>query len=132
MPDFRRASRERINVFRVSDAFLFKHYVSESAFSELNRYYDDYEYRFEVPPDRFVFVRSLLREHGYAPVVQEDHEPFAVLKRKYTNHPEVLFEKSVYQRDLGNFNCFIMKDRTAVEEAIDSGAIPIEETDHEL
>jgi hypothetical protein len=132
MPDFRRASRERINVFSVEDAYLFKHYVSAELFSEIDRYYEEYDYRFEVPEDRFGFVRERLEEHDYAPVVIEDPEPFAVLKRKYTTHPDALFRDAVYQRSLDGFNCFVMKTRDAVENATEAGAIPIAETELHL
>jgi hypothetical protein len=132
MPEFRRASRERINVFRVEDTYLFKHYVDEDAFAEIERYYEEYEYRFEVPADRFAFVRRVLEDHDYAPVVVEDVEPFAVLKRKYTDHPDALFRDSVYHLSRGNFNCFVMKTREAAEDAVDRGAIPLEERDLDL
>jgi hypothetical protein len=132
MSDFRRASRERINVFQVGETYLFKHYVSEDLFSEIDRYYEEYDYRFEVPVDRFGFVRERLEDHDYAPVVVENPEPFAVLKRKYTNHPEVLFRDAVYQRGLGKFNCFVMKTRDAAERAVERGARPLTETDVDL
>lgn len=129
MSDFRPGSRERINVFRVEDTYLFKHYVSEEAFSAIDRYYEEYDYRFEVPEDRFGFVRERLEDHDYAPIVIEDPEPFAVLKRKYTNHPDALFRDAVYQRGLGKFNCFVMKNRDAAERAAEAGAIPLSEAD---
>ena len=132
MSDFRRASRERINVFPVGEAYLFKHYVSEEVFSEIDRYYEEYDYRFEVPADRFAFVRDLLEEHDYAPVVVEDPEPFAVLKRKYTDHPDALFRDAVYHRGLGNFNCFVMKTRDAAERAAERGATPLVDADLNL
>jgi hypothetical protein len=132
MSGFRRAGRERINVFSVGDAYLFKHYVSEELFSEIDRYYEEYDYRFEVPAERFGFVEERLEEHDYAPVVIEDPEPFAVLKRKYTNHPDALFRNAVYHRSLGNFNCFVMKTRDAVASAVEEGAIPMSETDMKL
>lgn len=132
MPEFRRASRERINVFEVENTYLFKHYVDEDVFSEIGRYYEEYEYRFEVPADRFAFVRQLLEDHDYHPVVVEDVEPFAVLKRKYTDHPDSLFRDAVYHRSRGNFNCFVMKSHEAAERAVDRGAIPLEARDLEL
>jgi len=132
MADFRRASRERINVFRIDETHLFKHYVSEEAFAEIDRYYEEYDYRFEVPADRFAYVREILEAHDYAPVVIEDPEPFAVVKRKYTNHPDALFKDAVYQRGLGKFNCFVMKTREAAERAVERGARPLAEMDLEL
>lgn len=127
---FHRAGRKRVNVFPVDDQYLFKHYFDEDEiFAKLQRYYDEYEYRFEVPVDRFAHISDFLTEHGYAPVVVEAVEPFVVVKRKYTEHPEVLFRGSVLHRSVGNFNCFLMKDRHSVTRAVSAGADRLGDTD---
>ena len=100
MSDFRRGDRERINVLTVEDTYLFKRCVFEELFSEIDRYYEEYDYRFEVPAGRFGFVEERLEEHEHAPVV-EDPGPFAVLKREYTSHPDALFRDAVYRRGPG-------------------------------
>lgn len=133
MAEFRRAGTTRINAFEVEGTYLFKHYFEEEAvFSALRRYYSRYEYRFEVPAARLGRVRSILEEHGYALIDVAEVEPFAVVKRKYTAHPRVLFEDSVVQRGLGQFNCFVMKDEAAVDRAIEAGARRLSETDLDL
>lgn len=133
MAGFHRAGRTRINAFHVGEAYLFRHYFEDDAvFEQLKRYYSPYDYRFEVPEPRFGRVQRLLDEHGYALTKVDDPEPFAVVKRKYTAHPKVLFSGSVYHRSLGGFNCFVMKDREAVEEAVAQGARPLAETDLKL
>jgi len=65
-------------------------------------------------------------------VVVDDVAPFAVVKRKYTNHPDVLFKQAVFHRSVDGFNCFVMTDRDAVERAVSSGATPLVDTDLEL
>ncbi len=130
---FHRAGDERINAFPTGDTYLFKHYFDDDeVFGELKRYYNDYEYRFEVPDGRYEHVKDFLDRHGYALVEVEEIEEFAVVKRKYTDHPRVLFKGSVLHRGLGNFNCFVMKDREAFQKALDAGARPLLETDLEL
>lgn len=127
---FHRAGHQRVNVFEVDDRYLFKYFFDEDGvFAKLKRYYDSYEYRFEVPAERFEYVREVLLDHGYAPTVVDPVEPFVVVKRKYTDHPEILFRGSVLHRSAGNFNCFVMKDTDAVEQAIEAGAQPLAETD---
>lgn len=128
MASFRRAGTERINAFPVDDSYLFKHYFeSDELFARLQRYYEPYDYRFEVPADRFEGIRAILSDSDYALVPVEDPEPFAVVKRKYTDHPSSLFRHAVYQRSVDNFNCFVMKSRDAVERAVEAGATPIAE-----
>ena len=132
MAGFHRAGRERINVFPVEDAYLFRHYLADDAFAELREYYDRYEYRFSVPVRRWDRARDALERHGYEPVVVDDVEPYAVVKRKYSDHPDVLFSAAVFDRDVGRFNCFVLKDRESVEEAVEGGATPVGETDIEV
>lgn len=130
---FHPAGNERVNAFPDGERYLFKHYFDdEEVFSELQRYYNEYEYRFEVPESRFEHVRDFLEGNGYALVEVDDIEEFAVVKRKYTDHPRVLFKGSVFHRSLGNFNCFVMKDRDAFQRAVNAGARPLMETDLEL
>lgn len=132
MASFHRAGRERINVFPVGDDYRFRHYLSEDAFGELREYYDRYEYRFSVPAGRWDRVRATLERHGYEPTVVDAFEPYTVVKRKYSNHPDVLFSAAVAHLSVGQFNCFVLKDRESVEEAVEGGATPIADTDLEV
>lgn len=133
MAAFHSAGRSRINAFHVGEVYLFRHYFEDDAvFDELKRYYSRYDYRFEVPDSRFGRVERLLDEHGFALAKVPDPEAFAVVKRKYTDHPKVLFSGSVLHRSLGRFNCFVMKDREAVEEAVARGAQRLADTDLSL
>lgn len=133
MASFHRASQTRLNAFPVGDAYYFRHYFEDDdLFDELKRYYSHYDYRFEVPSSRFERVQRQLAEHGFGLVKVDDPTPFAVVKRKYTNHPKILFKRSVLHRSLGRFNCFVMADREAVERAVADGARPLAETDLDL
>ncbi len=133
MAAFHQAGRTRINAFHVGEAYLFRHYFEDDdVFDALKRYYSSYDYRFEVPESRFGRVERVLDEHGYALAKVPDPEPYAVVKRKYTDHPDVLFKGSVFHRSLGQFNCFVMKDRATVEAAVEGGARRLSETDIDL
>ena len=132
MAAFHQAGRTRINAFHVDEAYLFRHYFDDDVFDDLKRYYSSYDYRFEVPESRIGRVERVLDEHGYALAKVPDPEPFAVVKRKYTEHPRVLFKSSVFHRSLGQFNCFVMKDHEAVEDAVAAGARRLADTDLEL
>ena len=133
MAAFHQAGRTRINAFHVGEAYLFRHYFEDDAiFDELKRYYSAYDYRFEVPESRFGGVQRRLDEHGFALAAVPDPTPFVVVKRKYTDHPDVLFKASVFHRSLGQFNCFGMKDQESVEDAVEAGARRLSETDLEL
>lgn len=133
MAAFHQAGRTRINAFHVGDAYLFRHYFEDDdVFDELKRYYSAYDYRFEVPESRFGRVQRRLDERGFALAEVPDPAPFVVVKRKYTAHPRVLFKGSVLHRSRGQFNCFVMKDRASVDEAVAEGARRLADTDVEL
>jgi hypothetical protein len=105
MAGFRRAGDERVNVFEVNETYLFKHYFDdEDVFDRLKQYYNNQQYRFEVPPDEFDDLRSFLAEHGYGLVVVDAIDEFAVVVEKYSAHPENIFKQSVIQLSENRYN----------------------------
>lgn len=130
MVAFHRASTERVNAFPVAEEYLFKHYFDEDpVFDALRDYYNEHEYRFEVPASMFEEIQTNLANYGYSLVVVEEIESFVVVKRKYSDHPRVLFRGSVLQRSTSDYNCFVMKDQDVVETAVEAGAQRLPETD---
>jgi len=123
------SEREPIYVFNIEESYLFTHYFARTdIFSELQEYYNDEEYRFEVPEDDFPWVLELLEENHYKPIRVEDIEEFAVVKEQYTSHSEILLNSVMYwSRD--GYNFFVMQSPHAVEEAVEQGASRIEETE---
>ncbi|MDX1747034.1 MAG: hypothetical protein R3324_13945 [Halobacteriales archaeon] len=129
MSEFVPASAERINVFHVGEAFLFKHYFDDDEiFDELREYYNHSQYRFEIPAPDFERIRLFLEDREYGLVVVDDIEPFSVVVRKYTAHPENIFKGSVLHRSVGDYNLFVMTDREAMADAVEAGATPLEDS----
>jgi hypothetical protein len=121
---------ERVNAFRIDERHLFKHYFEgEDVFARLKPYYNNQQYRFEVPPDEFEDVRSFLAECGYELVVVDPIEKFVVVVEQYTAHPEGVFEESVAQRSVDGYNCFLVTDQYAVAGAVAEGATRLTDTD---
>ena len=132
MTDTGRTGEGEVNVFRVDERFLFNHYFEgETVFDRLKQYYNNQQYRFEVPPEEFDGLRTFLADHGYLLAVVDDVAPFVVVVQKYTYHPENIFKDSVMQRGDANYNYFLMKDRAAVDGVVENGATPIDRTDLE-
>lgn len=129
MVAFRKAGHERINAFLIGNRYLFKHYFEDAVvFDRVKRYYNNSQYRFEVPASEFDDLRGFLAEHGFGLVSIDVLDPFVVVVRKYTDHPDAIFRDSVIHRGIPDYNCFLMKSRAAVERATGEGAVPIEET----
>jgi hypothetical protein len=130
MAAFRRAGQEQVNVFEVDETYLFKHYFDgDEVFDRLKQYYNNQQYRFEVPPDEFEDLQSFLAEYGYGLVVVDVIEEFVVVVEKYTTHPENIFKASVIHRSVDGYNCFLMTDQAAVEQATREHAARLTETE---
>jgi hypothetical protein len=120
----------RVNAFPVDERFLFKHYFEgETVFDRLKPYYNNQQYRFEVPPAEFDGLRTFLADHGYLLAVVDDLDPFVVVVEKYTHHPENVFKDSVIQRGDATHNYFLLKDEAAIDRVVRNGATPIGRTD---
>ena len=129
MPSFD-VDREEILVFALDDTYLFKQYFEQDElFADLREYYNDEKYRFEVPVDAFETAAERLEEHFYKPIVVEEVEPFCVVKRKYTDHPDVLFKTAVAKQSSGDHTVFLLKDRLSVEQAVEQGATRLTDAD---
>lgn len=132
MPTFD-VGREQIHVFAIDDTDVFKQYFEQDdLFRQLRRYYNEEEYRFEVPEDAFDEVQELLEEHFYTPAVVDEPEQFCVVYPKYSEHPDVLFKASLLQRSKENYHVFLMKDQVSVEQAVERGATRIANSNLEV
>lgn len=131
MTDFD-VDREPILVFPVGEEYLFAHYFDrQDVFEQIQEYYNDEAYRFEVPAGEFESVGAVLRDAYYEPRVVEDLEAYCVVKERYTEHADILRNAVVHwQRRDHNF--FLMKDDLAVKEALERGATRLAETDFVL
>jgi hypothetical protein len=130
MSAFRPAGTERVNVFPIGDNYLFKHYFDrDKAFSLLKDYYNNKEYRFEVPAEEFDPLRDSLLEYGYGLVVVDAIAEFEVVVKRYRSHPDNIFEDSVIMQIVDGYNCFLLTDQEAVDRAVKQGAIRLVESE---
>lgn len=122
-------SRDPIYVFEIGSEYLFSHYFYRSdTFSELRMYYNDDEYRFEIPDNDFPRVLELLEQDHYEPIRVEDIAAFAVVKEQSTEHKDIL-RNSVVNESRDGYNFFVMKSPQAVTEAVEQGATRLKATD---
>ncbi len=114
---------EAVHAFPIEKDVLFKHYFEgDVVFQRLKPFYNGRQYRFEVPVEEFDAVKRFLRSHGYDVSIVHHPEPFYVVVRQYTAHPEGIFKKSVRHTRRSGWNCFLMKGQSAVESAVEEGA----------
>ncbi|MFB6201346.1 MAG: hypothetical protein ABEI98_04980 [Halorhabdus sp.] len=125
---------EELYVFKIDDEYLFSAYFEhEDLFDRLSQYYNGDAYRFEVPADEYDAVVEALNEYYYEPIVIEadNRVDFCVVTGKYDEHAEIL-KRSVLNWERRGRRFFLMRSPLAVDEAIERGATPLEETDFVL
>jgi hypothetical protein len=132
MPTFD-ADTTEINAFEVegADLYIFSQYFDqEEIFAELREYYNSEQYRFEVPANEIDQIESLFDEYFYDlnRVTPDAIEPFCVVKKKYTDHADIL-RNSVYHTSQGSNTVFVMQDRLSAEHAVEQGATPLADAD---
>ncbi len=82
---------ESVLLFRVGDEYLFSECIeNEAVFADLREYYNETEYRFEVPADAFETVCGRLEDAYFRPVEVTDLEPYCVVVEKYDEHAAIL------------------------------------------
>jgi len=129
MPTFD-VDREQITVFKLDDTYVFKQYFDHDAlFDGLRPYYNEAEYRFEVPNSAFNDVQDLLQEHFYELEPVSELEPFCVVWPKDGDQPDVLYKTAVLSHTHKGYHVFLLKDQLSVEQAVHEGAERLAETD---
>ena len=120
---------EPVLLFRVGDQYLFSTYVDHQAvFDDLRQYYNETEYRFEVPLGAADEVRDRLEDAYFRPVEVTDIEPYCVVVEKYDEHAAIL-KQSVATWERRGHRFFLMTSKLAVADAVDRGATRLEETE---
>lgn len=123
------AGHNKVNIFLIDNVYYFKYYFKEGVvFDKMKEYYNNHQYRFELPEDEIDDVREFLAEYGYWLVKRTDFDEFIVLVEMYTDHPEGIVKNSVVQTTVDNYNCFLLTNKHRVEQAIERGAIRLTKT----
>jgi hypothetical protein len=116
--------RPRINIFKISGAYYFKHFFDDpELFRELESFYDKSRYRFKMATaGERNKVMKLLEKKGYDPTIIEDPVPYTVEIGKYQKYGELL-KNSVDNYPMREKIVFVMKDLAWIEQALAMGAV---------
>jgi hypothetical protein len=77
--------RPRINIFKLSDGYYFKHFFDDpELFRELEPYYEKESYRFKMATaGERNKVMKLLEKESFDPTIIEDHAPVSEIWRAF-------------------------------------------------
>ena len=115
--------REKINLFKIGRVWCFKHFFDDKElFRELYDYYNQDQYRFELPTvgERNKIIKYLERK-GFEIALIEDLSNYTVTLEIFKKYAPLL-RNSIDHIVKGNIRIFVMNDMAAVEEAIAAGA----------
>ena len=115
--------REKINLFKIGRVWCFKHFFDDKElFRELYEYYNQDQYRFELPTvgERNKIIKYLERK-GFEIALIEDLSNYTVTLEIFKKYAPLL-RNSIDHIVKGNIRIFVMNDMAAVEEAIAAGA----------
>lgn len=127
MPTFD-IEKENITAFDLGDTYIFKTYFDEDPiFNQLQKYYNEDKYRFEVPGSNLKTVEQLLDEYYYKLQATDDFEDYCVVAEKGTDSSDIL-RNSVIRKQRAQHEIFVMKDELSVKQAVEQGAERIEKS----
>lgn len=119
---------EEIAAFDTGDIHIFKTYFDENQlFKQLETYYNEDKYRFEIPDGDLEQVRQLLEEYYYELAVTDDIEDYCVVVEKKPDSSDIL-RNSVMRKRRGQHEVLVMKDKLSKEQAIEKGAASLEKS----
>jgi hypothetical protein len=116
--------RPRINIFKISGAYYFKHFFDDpKLFRDLEPFYDKSRYSFKMATaGERNKVMKLLDMKGYDPNLIDEPAPYTVEIGKYQKYGELL-KNSIDNYPLREKIVFVMKDMACVEQALAMGAL---------
>lgn len=130
-PDFD-VDPETIRAFPMDDEYWFSHYFDrQDLFQRLSEYYNEEEYRFQIPAEEFQTVREELAEEYIQLDVVDNREAFCVVKDQYSEYGDILRDSVAHWERQGK-RFFLMKDELAVKEALERGAERLADTEYVL
>lgn len=127
MPTFD-VEKEEITAFDLGDTYILKTYFDEDpVFNQLQKYYNEDKYRFEVPDNNLETVEQLLDKYYYKLRVTDDFEDYCVVAEKGTDSSDIL-RNSVIRKQRAQHEILVMKDELSVKQAVEQGAERIEKS----
>jgi hypothetical protein len=119
--------RRRITVFKVGKLWLFKQFFdNKDIFKALLGYYnqDNYRFEFNTTADRNNALK-ILERNGFDYDLVEDLRGYVVKLPRFAKYAQIL-KNSVATKETATERMFLMKDLSAVEEAVNLGAERVE------
>lgn len=114
---------KKIILFKIGKLWVFKHFLDDKeTFKALAESYNKDKFRFEFKTfEARNKALKVLERAGFDYELVEDLRPYAVKLSRYSKYSAIL-KNSISYMETADWRIFLMKDLTAVEEALRMGA----------
>jgi len=120
---------EEITVFEIGNRYTFKTYFDEDQlFKELEKYYNEDKYRFEIPESALEQVRQILENYYYELDVTDSVEDYCVVVDRKSKSANTL-RNSVMRKRKGEHEILVMKDELSKKQAVEKDAVILEKSE---
>ncbi|WP_336326488.1 hypothetical protein [Halovenus sp. HT40] len=120
---------EEITVFEIGGTYIFKQYFDENQlFKQLEKYYNEDKYRFEIPEDDLEQVRQVLEKYYYKLEVADSVDAYCVVVDKKSDSSNIL-RNSVMRKEKRQHEVIVIKNKLSKKQAIEQGAVSIEKSE---
>lgn len=127
MPTFN-IEKEEITAFDLGDTYIFKTYFEEDpVFNQLQKYYNEDKYWFEVPDCDLKEVEQILDEYFYELKITDRLEDYCVVVPEEADSSDIL-SNSVMRKQKRQNEILVMEDKLSVKQAEEKGAVSLEES----
>jgi len=122
---------EEITAFEIGDRYIFKTYFDENQlFKQLETYYNEDKYRFEIPDSDLGKVRQLLEKYYYELEVVDRVEDYCVVVDRKSKSASTL-RNSVMRKHRGQHEILVMKDELSREQSLEKDAVNLRKSEVE-
>lgn len=127
MPSFD-IDTEEITAFDFEETYLFRTCFDENRhFNQLETYYNSDKCRFEILEDGLPSVRQTLEEFFYELEGEDMFQDYLVVADKEADASEIR-RNGIMRKQKGQQEISLMKDKSSVTQAIEQGAVPVQES----
>jgi hypothetical protein len=120
---------EEITVFEMGGTCIFKEYFDENQlFKQLEKYYNEDKYRFEIPEYDLEQVRQVLEKYYYELEAVDSVDEYCVVVDKKSDSSNIL-RNSVMRKEKRQHEVIVMNDKLSKKQAIEQGAVNIEKSE---
>ena len=120
---------EEITAFEIGDRYIFRTYFDENQLSkQLDTYYNENKYGFEIPDSGLREVRQVLEKYYYALEVVDSVEDYCVVVDRKSKSASTV-RNSIMREHRGQHETLVIKDELSKEKSSEKDAVNFQKSE---